>query len=142
MSSTSTPVSAAGLNQGIPIGDPIDPPVPSKWKKVWEVTKKVAIIAALVLVGVGLFWLNPSFFCVGFVLGFIFSAKVLEVSKDVVNTAKNLSTWQKVGVAAGLIVCGALALPTTMATISVLYASYWGAQLREVGTQNMQELHA
>ena len=105
----------------------------TKSEKCKEVTKKVAIVAGLVLAGIALFWLNPSFFFLGFVLGFIFSTKVMEVGKDVANTAKNLNTWQKVAVTAGLVVCSVLALPTTMATVSVLYASYLGAKLREVG---------
>lgn len=108
----------------------------TKWEKCKEITKKVAIVAGLIFAGIVLFSLNPSFFCLGFVLGFIFSAKVMEVSDDVANTSKNLNTWQKVAVTAGLVIGGALALPTTMATISILYASYLGGELREIGNKS------
>jgi hypothetical protein len=92
-------------------------------KAVWNAVKWIF----KVIVGVGLFITNPSFFAVGFVAGIVFSEKV----REAVNRVKLV--WDKqpwtVSIILGL---GAfLALPITLATSALLFGGNLGSSLTE-----------
>lgn len=106
----------------------------SWFQKALQVVWKVVKISLQVIVGLGLFVSNSSFFTVGFVAGLIFSDKV----KLMVEQIKKL--WYIPWVAIPVIAVGGfLSLPITLAASALLYGAYIGAKISDYADEKMRE---
>lgn len=100
----------------------------SKWKNFFGCVWRITQTAFKVLVGLGLYITNPSFFAVGLVAGIIFHDKM----RDSID--KIIVVWNKQPaiVSALVIVGGFLSLPVTLATASFLFAGHLGSKMATI----------
>ena len=96
---------------------------PSRCKKVWEVVKKILIVATIILVGTALFFFNPGFFLAGIGLGIACRALILKEGKLVKEAFENMPLIAKAGLVAAVVLGGFLALATTLAFASLFFAA-------------------
>lgn len=91
--------------------------------KTCAVVKKVIIVAAIVLAGIGLFCLNPGFFLTGIGLGIFCRAQILKEGKQVKEAISEMPILAKAGLVTAVALGGFLALATTLAFASLLFAA-------------------
>jgi len=91
------------------------------FSKAWEITK----IALKIIAWISFFAINPMMFSIAFVVGAAFNEKMFEA------TQKIIDIWEKQTWAICLITAAGafLALPVTLATISVVSALRLGSYL-------------
>ena len=92
-----------------------------------EKIKEIASFVLTVAVGSFLFWVNPTIFALGFLAGIIFDDQVREAIQKI------KSVWNRQKLANCIIctVAGALSLPVTLATASLLWSAHLGSMLSD-----------
>jgi hypothetical protein len=94
---------------------------PSIWQKICDIATNVF----KVVVGLILYWTNPSLFAMGIIVGVIFDDKVAEV----IGKIKNIWKAQPLAICFFGGFASFLALPVTLATSSILWAANWGSYM-------------
>ncbi len=102
---------------------PIARPVvnPSKWEKV----KTIALYVIGTLAVVLLFYINPTTFAIGFVLGFLFDDFVMQQVEKIKLIVKETPIPIIIGIGVGAI----MALQVVLGGASFAYAAYCGSLL-------------
>lgn len=93
-------------------------------KHLVEKVKQVALFILKASLSAFLYWMNPSFFAMGFVGGIAFDEKVQHLVEKIQAVWKHLSCFEA---AVGCFFCG-LSLPVTMVTTTLLWSAYLGAK--------------
>lgn len=94
-------------------------------KYMAEKVKQASLFIFKASFSVFLYWINPSLFAMGFVGGIALDAQMQQVVRKMKTVWGNLSYTETV---VGCFFCG-LSLPVTMATTTLLWSAYLGAQV-------------
>lgn len=100
---------------------------PSQCDNFLRGAKKVAIICLKLVAAIGTFFMNPTVFAIGFIVGIVFD----EQFRDLIDKIVRIWTRQKIAMTLLLVVAGFLSLPVTLAVGSFLYAGYLGSSLAQ-----------
>jgi len=111
---------------------PLVPKITQRWsttildniKYLAEKVKQVALFIFKASLSVCLYWINPSFFAMGFIGGIAFDEKVQHTVGKIQAVWNHLSYAET---AVGCFLC-ALSLPVTMVTSTLLWSAYLGAK--------------
>lgn len=107
------------------------PPIPSRWQQVWSAAKEVF----KVLGSIFLYWLNPTLFAAGYIVGIIKNQDVSQ-SLQQIQDIFELHSWDLIAV----IGLGAfMSLPVTLGAGSLLVGAHWGSGLSNE-TQRLKRL--
>ncbi|NGX42924.1 MAG: hypothetical protein K940chlam7_01212 [Chlamydiae bacterium] len=128
-----TPTSTDISSPVPPNPSPTEPKTQSKWRevlsKIWGIAKKVLFGLA----GAGLFFINPTLFAIGFVIGIIWDKKVQEVIERI-KTIWKMQTWSVLLLTS---VASVLSIQVTLATASTLFASNLGSLLSHKAREHL-----